>query len=114
MGTYYIRDKHNDTLVEIEVSQSDGVVTDVSSQVDLRLYSRILLTEPWATLASRVQYIDQMCGWSEFRGYWWESHVLPKGKDFEPKVAEADELIRSAVAELGDIIPSRGLHIITD
>ena len=114
MGTYYIRDKHNDTLVEIEVSQKNGIVLDVSSSVDLRMYTRILLTQPGLTQSAHVQYIDQMCGWDDFRGFWWESFVMPKGKDFNPTTEDLDQLIRLMVTELADLIPSRGFCIVTD
>ena len=114
MGTYYVRDRHNDTLVDIEVSQKDGIVLDVSSDVDLRMYTQILLTEPWGNLTDQIRYIEQMCGWSEFRGYWWESFVMPKGKDFVPTADDMDQMIRLLVAELADLTPSRGFCIVTD
>lgn len=115
--TFMIRDKRNDTLVDIEVKShvrvpgAGDLVSDVSADVNLGLYTRLLLTEA----QDRAGFVEHMVFWSEFRGWWFEIYLPCRRKDpAPPTLADAREQIQTYFKDLSDNHPGLGLTLVED
>lgn len=104
--TLFLRDKNNNTLLDMEVYVKDDCV-EISSSVIIDNYSRLLLSAKKEKQEEIIGYFDFL---SEFRGWLWENYFMGRRNTSD----EYDTVLNGVRKILDEIGSKTGLHRVED
>ena len=108
--TIYLKNKENEILLEIEVwvKTEDSIsYCELSSVVDIKNYSIMLLDTPQADQSEFISTFDQL---SELRGWLWETYFTGRNND----ASEIDEVIDALKIILRKVADKYSLYLGVD
>ena len=99
--TLYLRDKNNNTILDVEYWQKDGHL-EISAGVVISHYSLMLLQLP---KEKQLQFVLEMDNLDELRSWLWENYFIGRqntDEDYSKVLAELREILKGA-AERWDL-----------